>query len=210
MKHIIKAPEPATFTNWKTANPGATYKKHLSDPADANAATAKRALKQALLDEQHYICCYCEGRIGAHDSHIEHFLPKGDPAYAHLQLDYGNLHASCTLRPTGDPDEHCGHRKGDTYSTQLISPLETDCATHFTYTLNGHIAHTDSRGDFTITTLNLGSALLNTQRKLLIDTFLAFDEADIPAEIAAHLDTSRTMYGEYYTMIEYLSANKLL
>lgn len=210
MKHIIKAVEPADFTAWKAANPGATYRHDLCNNHDRAAVSAKRILKQALLAEQHYLCCYCECRISAADSHIEHFKPKGVAAYAHLQLDYSNLHASCTLQPTGSVDEHCGHKKGNSFSPDLVSPLEPDCSSHFTYTLNGHIGHTDKRGKETISMLSLDSALLNRQRKLLIDTFTGFDEAELPDEIAIHLDTSQPAHGEFFTMIEYLSANHLL
>lgn len=210
MKHIIKAVEPKKFTDWKAANPGATYKSHLCNIHDPEAVKAKKALKQSLLSEQHYICCYCECRISASDCHIEHFKPKGIPAYAHLQLDYTNLHASCTRQPTGDADEHCGHRKGDSFSTDLVSPLEADCAAHFGYKLDGRITHTDHRGEVTVSMLQLDSALLNAQRKSLIDTFISLDETDIPVEITAHLDKSRTAYGEFFTMIEYLNANHLL
>lgn len=210
MKHIVKAVEPKKFSDWKTAHPGATYKKDLCNVHDPDAVAAKKALKQSLLNEQHYICCYCECRITDSDSHIEHFKPKGLPAYAHLQLDYANLHASCTRQPTGDAGEHCGHRKGNSYSPDLISPLEPDCASHFKYKLDGRITHTDNRGKVTISTLQLDSSLLDTQRKTLIDTFLLLSDADLTDDIAAHLDESRTAYGEFFTMIEYLNANHLL
>lgn len=211
MKHITKCIEPATFTAWKTANPGATYATLSRKNKDAKAA--KAALKLALIAEQHGLCCYCESRISPAGSHIEHFRPKGNPAYAHLQLDYGNLHASCLLNPTGSADEHCGHKKSDTFSANLISPLEPDCATHFTYTMDGKIGvanAADTRGTETISILHLDSALLNAGRKALIDYFINLDPADIPAEVSHHLDTTATQYGEYFTMIEYLSANHML
>lgn len=69
---------------------------------------------------------------------------------------------------------------------------------------------TYKRGKETISMLSLDSALLNRQRKLLIDTFTGFDEAELPDEIAIHLDTSQPAHGEFFTMIEYLSANHLL
>ncbi len=209
MKHIIKSIEPQAFTDWKAANPGATY-KDLSNRNHSSAKSAKSALKLALIAEQHGLCCYCESRISAADSHIEHFKPKGNPAYAHLQLDYGNLHASCTLAPTGSADEHCGHKKGNSFPANLVSPLDSDCATHFTYTMDGKIGYADTPGQVTISTLHLDSALLDAGRKMLIDYFLSLDEADLPDEITAHLDPTALQYGEYFTMIEYLTANNLL
>lgn len=205
MKCITKQAEPILFKDWKTKNPGLTY-KDLSDPKDADATKAKSSLKSALLAEQKNICCYCECRISAHTSHIEHFKPKGNSLYKHLQLDFSNLHASCMIKPTGDEDEHCGHKKGNVFSADLISPLESDCAVHFTYNLNGEIGFSDRRGEQTIKILHLDSALLNCKRKSLIDYFLDLDESDVTAEVRHHLTDDENDLGEFYTMIGYLNA----
>ncbi len=206
MKHIIKNVEPASFTTWKANNPAATYKEDLK-----RERNIKKALKRSLIDEQHYICCYCECRITESTSHIEHFKPKGNPAYSHLQLDYSNLFASCGKYRSGDIDEHCGHKKYDEYNVDLISPLESDCSTHFKYNLFGEIEHNNSkRGEKTINILNLNSALLKAQRQELIDYFLDLDDNELKKELIAHLDTANTKYGEFYSMIEYLTTNKML
>ena len=210
MKYIVKSVvEPDLFVSWKTSNPNATY-NDLSDPNDANARAAKQALKDALLKEQKYLCCYCECRIDDSTSHIEHFKPKAQDKFPDLQLEYSNLHASCTKRPTGKPDEHCGHKKADVYSKDLVSPLEYDCSTHFQYMLNGTIVGTDDRGKATIATLNLNSALLDIQRKTLIDYFSDFDDKDLESEITSHLDSTKSEYGEFYSMIECLHEQHLL
>lgn len=206
MKHICKGAEPADFTQWKAVNPLATY-KDLSDRNCPDAVVAKAALKQSLIDEQGGLCCYCECRIQPNNSHIEHFKPKGNPLYAALQLDYSNLLASCGIRPLLGSDEHCGHKKGCDYTTDLVSPLEVDCSSHFTYQLDGTIGYTDNRGDTSIRMLHLNSTLLNRQRKSLIDFFLALDDEELQEEISAHLDTARSSFGEFYTMIEFLYTN---
>lgn len=205
MKYIDKKKEPSLFTTWKTSHPGATYKDDLCS-SDPSAVAAKQALKDSLIAEQGHLCCYCECRITSQTSHIEHFKPKGNPLYSSLQLDYSNLLASCTKTPTGSPDEHCGHKKGSDYSTNLVSPLETDCSSHFTYDINGGIGYSDNRGNETITMLHLDSAALNAKRKIMIDYFLGLDEEDINDEIQSHLDNSKTTLGEFYTTVEYLSA----
>lgn len=211
MKHINKSAEPAAFSDWKARHPGATYKDDLSNTKDKDSVKTKAALKRALLAEQKYLCCYCECEIDSATSHIEHFKPKGLPEYSSLQLDYNNLHASCTKVPTGQKEEHCGHKKGDSFSTNMVSPLEPDCSRHFSYLINGTIGHTDARGEDTIRILNLDSALLNSKRKKFIDYFLIdCDEENLEEEITCHLDTGSGKLGEFYTMIDYLHSKGLL
>lgn len=206
MKYICKGAEPAAFAQWKAINPQATY-HDLSDRQFPGSVLAKTALKQALIAEQGEICCYCECRIQPNNSHIEHFKPKGNRLYAALQLDYSNLLASCGIRPLLGSDEHCGHKKGCDYTTDLVSPLETDCSSHFSYQLDGTIGHTDARGYISIRMLHLDSALLNRQRKSLIDYFLSFDDEELQEEIDIHLDINRSSFGEFFTMIEFLHSN---
>lgn len=164
MKHIIKNSEPAEFTQWKLHNP--------NEPYNNLKGQVKAKLKNSLITEQKSICCYCECFIDSSNSHIEHFKPKDSHnSYSHLQLEYSNLLASCGIRPTGNNDEHCGHKKDNDYCTDLISPLESDCSSHFTYYLDGKIGFKDDRGKKTIQMLHLDSALLNQKRKSLIEYF---------------------------------------
>lgn len=168
-------------------------------------------MKNSLLAEQKYLCCYCECRISDANSHIEHFRPKDSTRFPELQLTYDNLLASCTKQPTGSPDEHCGHHKGNFYSEDLVSPLETDCSDHFAYKMDGTIVGCDLRGQVTVEKLHLDSTLLNNQRKRLIDDFLDMDDEDeLQTELAAHLDETSTMLNEFFTMVEYLHASRQL
>lgn len=207
MKHIVKQVEPLLFTQWKAACPGATYDGDLCSNNNA-AKRAKKALKNSLLAEQKYICCYCECRVSDANSHIEHFRPKDPAQFPHLQLEYSNLLASCTKNPIGPPDEHCGHKKSNFFSADLVSPLEVDCSSHFTYKMDGTIAGADRRGRVTVEKLHLDSALLNNQRKNLIDDFLDIDDDDeLQSEIASYLDESGPVLGEFLTMLDYLHSN---
>ncbi len=206
MKHIIKNAEPPLFAQWKLAHPGATY-RDLSDPSYPGAKNAKKALKNGLLAEQKMICCYCECRISDANSHIEHFKPKDPNQFPNLQLEYSNLLASCIKQPSNSSDLHCGHKKENFYSVDLVSPLETDCSSHFTYKMDGTIDGCDQRGSVTVNKLHLDSTLLNNQRKALIDYFLNdVDEDDYQEEIDAHLDESGPVLEEFFTMVEYLHA----
>lgn len=198
MKHINKYKiEPSEFTDWKNSNPMGTFK-------NLNATPEKEILKKALIEEQKSLCCYCESLITANDSHIEHFKPKGGGQFPEEQLVYANLHASCIKRPTGSTLEHCGHRKGNYFSANLISPLEQDCQNHFSYYLDGTIHDRDARGKETIETLQLDSALLDAKRKSLILSFEELDDNDRIEQLEEHLDQSKIMLGEFYTMIAYL------
>lgn len=197
MKYIGKNSEPQWFVDWKKNHPGATY--------DSLSPKIRKKLRASLVEEQHYICCYCECRIDVGTSHNEHFKPKGNSLYRSLQLDYDNIFASCTKEPDGSPEEHCGHKKKSEYDPQLVSPLEPNCSIHFKYNLNGKISPADNRGQLTIGMLKLDSALLDAARKTLIDLFLLkVDPDDLDVEILDHLDKTKTQFGEFYTMIEYL------
>lgn len=198
MKHIIKTGEPASFTQWKRSNPALRYDDLVGPP--------KQDLKNSLIAEQKHLCCYCERRITNADSHIEHFKPKGNPLYQYLELDYNNLHASCIKALSSGVEPQCGHKKGDTFSGTLISPLEANCADFFWYTMDGHIHGVESRGKEAIAVYNLNSKVLVQQRKSLIDFFTSTFSTE--ADIIAHLDDTKTSLGEFYTMIDYLHKNK--
>ena len=105
MRYIqkTKGDLPLAFTNWLTSN----KKKIEDDIADKNVKgtelwaffrddgnAAYDALKNHLVKEQGYICCYCGQRI-ENDNHtaIEHLQPKS--SYKIKIFDYNNLIASC-------------------------------------------------------------------------------------------------------------------
>lgn len=206
MRYIVKNVEPSDFSQWKIDNPSAVYN-------DLNSEyVIKQSLKNSLLTEQRYLCCYCEKRIGNNDCYIEHFRPKDKTQFPLLQLDYSNLHVSCAKLQTDNDADHCGHKKGNFFDSNLISPLDINCSTFFEYNLNGEISSSNTdKGQLTIQKLNLGSSLLNRSRKRLIDYFLfGVDSGDLHSEIDKHLDSSRSKYGEFHTMIEYLRNTKNL
>ncbi|GBU07309.1 hypothetical protein AwDysgo_06400 [Bacteroidales bacterium] len=203
MKHILKGREPIELSQWKSSNPKLGYGDLQGEP--------KQKLKDSLIIEQKYICCYCECRISSHNSHIEHFKPKDNAQFPQHQLVYNNLHLSCVKEPTGAFGEHCGHRKQNLYSKLLVSPIEEDCHTHFSYQLDGIIEAVDDRGTETINVMRLDSSLLNEKRKALIDFFI-FDveDTDRENELTNHLNGRCAQFGEFHTMIEYLTNAKQL
>ena len=166
MKRITKRTEPREFTDWKS-----TDKMARRPNWNRLRAPLKTVIHESLLNEQGFICCYCESRIVLNDGHVEHFRPKEE--YGDLQLEYGNLHCSCLReRSSGEP-VHCGHRKGSWFEEDaLISPLQQDCETRFMFTANGEI-HPRSSSDLaaaqTIDILALDLPKLNALRDAALD-----------------------------------------
>jgi uncharacterized protein (TIGR02646 family) len=158
MKHIIKKhtspTETPSFKDWKESKK--LSKTHLQARANlknekkgiwkkfTGNKTIKNAVKKDLLDEQGYICCYCQSRINMDEkTQIEHFIARSsDPT---KMFDYDNLLAGCDggqqSREDYDQTEKieripkfCCHAKDD--RTLPISPLEQNCEDHFDYFLN--------------------------------------------------------------------------
>ncbi|MGG6430466.1 retron system putative HNH endonuclease [Acetobacter ghanensis] len=103
MRTIQKGPEPATLT------------QHRQQPhADYDNYADKETLRQALVTEQHGLCCYCQSRIRATPGgmKIEHWQCQA--SHPGRRLDFGNLHAAC-LGGQGRPEreQHCDTRKGN-------------------------------------------------------------------------------------------------
>lgn len=210
MKYFVKQDEPEEFADWKRINPTATYRDLGNDMLFPGAGKAKEALRNALAGEQRYLCCYCETRIDSGDFHIEHFKPKDPKMFPELQLSYDNLHASCHKSPVGSSDECCGHKKSNSFSHNLISPLDSDCESHFQYDLSGRILSSDLKGNETIRILNLNSLLLIRSRKALIEEFEDMDDDEYLHEVTLHLDPAAWPLGEYYTTIKYLHNRRQL
>ena len=103
MRTIQKGQEPVTLIQHRQ-QPHSDYDNYADKPA----------LRQALVAEQHGLCCYCQSRIRAtpEGMKIEHWQCQADhPA---RQVDFSNLHGAC-LGGHGRPEreQHCDTRKGN-------------------------------------------------------------------------------------------------
>lgn len=169
MKYIQKGSEPDSFSAWK-AQESSEWKPSYDDLS----GSPKRALKQALMREQGFICCYCEREIVDADSHIEHFRPQHDPLTD--PLDYQNLLCSCQQSLKRSEPRHCGNLKGDWFDDSLLlSPLDSRCEARLAYTADGrvHPAQSDDQAAVaTISHLGLDCAKLQGLRKAAISPFL--------------------------------------
>ena len=170
MKHIVKAQEPQEFSDWRQKK---QYNSDFRDKYERFKKTTKikNIVKEALMKEQGYICCYCERRLESDDSHIEHLLPR--EVAPEKSLDFDNLLCSCQKDLEKGEPRHCGNSKGKYLLP--ISPLEPDCATLFIFGHDGQILPAQEDNDKaqkTIEILQLNIPKLKALRRNAIEPFL--------------------------------------
>ncbi len=192
MKRIVKGEEPASFLRWIRQNRGGNWN-------DFSGCDVYRELKQGLIEEQGFLCCYCEVALKKNtDAHIEHSKPKD--RYPGERFSIRNLFACC------QHGDNCGHRKGGNYFDELISPLDADCQSRFTYTGNGKIIPADKDDSFaqrTIDLLALNCNRLKRQRETIIKTL---DHDDVAEDLLRQsLDNCIEWYNGFFTVIEYVA-----
>lgn len=186
MRRIKKNEPPDWFIAWKKQfekdnSRKANYKNDF--PGDK-----KRKLREHLIKEQGYICCYCMRRIQINNSHLEHFLPKD--AFPDKDMDYGNMLASCEGEIIGE--DHCGHRKNNYYDNNMIIPTDTAIERMFYYTIKGEIFPNGKNqmrktAKDMIREFGLNSFYLNRNRRLAIEESEVFDDCDYSKEEIADI-----------------------
>lgn len=169
MKYVKKKEPPLEFVYWlnkENADWHPTFDK-LQNPE-------KGVVREALFNEQHGLCCYCEGRITCDHKmvHIEHLYPQS--CYSILSVDYRNLLLSCNGQDTNETEGpcHCGVCKADRDPDQMISPLDPFCETHFTCREDGTIDasdDSDSKAKNTISYVGLNTPYLRRSRKAIFE-----------------------------------------
>lgn len=185
MHKILKGSEPGHFRTWK--------QKFLNDNgrnalySDLVGTEEYGRLKKELLEEQGYICCYCEkaiGRLKKTDCDIEHFMPR-NPDKRNLsldeqeicrnaQLDYTNMMASCMGENAYSLD-HCNHKKDNWFDFSLcVSPVENEIESLFGFRCDGKIyaLGSNKKGEALKNHLNLDSYVLREQRKAAYDAVI--------------------------------------
>lgn len=160
MRHIIKTVPPQEFVEY-CATPGVSY--------DNLSGTPKTALRQRLLEDQGYICCYCGRRI-QNDKYtkIEHI--KCQKKYNELSLCFENMLASCD---SGEQDRenrvrpkhqcHCDAKKEN--EDIPVSPLDENIEDYLMFFDDGTVKAKDPIGEELIRVLGLNAKFLITQRK---------------------------------------------
>jgi uncharacterized protein (TIGR02646 family) len=204
MKHVMKQREPVPFTEWK-----ALTNDEWQPTYDDLSGEAKASVKTSLMQEQGFLCCYCERRLTENDSHIEHLQPQRDPAVD--PLDYSNLLCSCQNQLKKGEPRHCGNLKGDWYDPALlVSPLNPDCEGRFTFAGDGFITPAeehDVAARETIVRLGLDISKLNDLRANAIEPFLekSLTMDEISRFVAGYLSKGpEDRFGEFWTTIKTL------
>lgn len=111
MINITKRTEPSLLITYRAKE--STGRKCLRKNAykDMDKKTRKQ-LKDYLLKEQGYICCYCMAEITFDDMRVEHWLDQS--TNLNEQLTYNNLLAACHGNDKIDPNnKHCDAQKAD-------------------------------------------------------------------------------------------------
>lgn len=222
MRQIKKNPEPDHFIKWKSdfsvkRGRKATYE-------ELTGTEAYLRLKESLLKEQGYICCYCEKHIGRHRylTDCENFMPRHPDSRTlsvreceicrDAQLTYSNLFVSCKGENAYSAD-HCNHKKDNWFSFHsCIFPTDSRINTIFGFRLDGRIFVIDPIGQEMARHLNLNSYVLEEQRKAALDTVLEFEFQDedlltdreyVEMLIEEYNSMQEGKYAEFCSMITY-------
>jgi len=165
MRYIPKGPEPRSLLTYRLT-PHATY---AGLPQDV-----KEALRERLVREQGFLCCYCMQRIEpeAEGMKIEHWASQSNPSTHHRELEWKNLLGACKGGECSPQrQQHCDTHKGDTPIT--LNPTEEGCERFVHFLGDGTIRSDDSAINEDLDrTLNLNQARLKNNRKAVLDAFL--------------------------------------
>lgn len=173
MIRVIRTQKPALLAvkevSWKKA-----IRLASTDAARKNAQDKYKHedIKNALIEMFHGKCAYCESDITHIDyGHMEHFKPKGTPAYYDLAVDWDNLLLACG-RCNG------AENKGSKFPLAneggpLVNPVKEEPTRHlrFDFDPNLKIANvlgTSKRGETTQNTLGLNRRELLEHRSKFV------------------------------------------
>ena len=151
-------------------------------------------LQAQMCQDQGGVCCYCGLKLHFPDTQhycVEHVLPRSK--FPELVGEYKNLLLSChsseleraQLKKTIHSKKerknalHCDEFKDN--KELHYSPLQADCALHFSYKLNGEVKGRDEKAEEDIETLNLNCHSLKERRRkqMLAYSFLATDPKEM-------------------------------
>ncbi len=198
MKHIVKQPEPDAFNEWKSSDRMAHRPNWNRVPGDV-----KRGVHSALMEEQGFLCCYCEAWVAGESSHVEHFRPRSSPSYRHLQLDYTNLHCSCGRDSVEGEPRQCGFSKGSWFDEQLlVSPMDAACESRFRFTGDGRIrpAAGDRAAAQTIKRLAPDLPKLDKRRQEVLHTYINLSVPELQTLLAR--PDSEGRFVPFYTAVK--------
>lgn len=151
-------------------------------------------LQVQMCQDQGGVCCYCGLKLQFPDTQhysVEHVLPRSK--FPELVGEYKNLLLSChsseleraQLKKTIHSKKerkntlHCDEFKDN--KELHYSPLQADCASYFSYKLNGEVKGSDKEAEEDIKTLNLNCHSLKERRRkqMLAYSFLTANSREM-------------------------------
>jgi uncharacterized protein (TIGR02646 family) len=156
----------------------ASWKKAIrlasTDAARKNAQDKYKhdEIKEALIDMFQGKCAYCESDITHIDyGHIEHFKPKGTPAYYELAVDWDNLLLACG-RCNGAENKGTKFPLADN-GGPLVNPAEEEPSKHLRFDFDprlklANVLGISKRGETTQRTLGLNRPQLLKHRSKFV------------------------------------------
>lgn len=171
MRFIQKTQSPDFFEQEKHGTPLTSW----------SSFRGRKELKKFLLEEQHYLCGYCECNV-SENNHFEHIAPQDK--YPELRFEYTNLIVSCEGKFFCDGKEQekesCGHRKDNEYDEALfLNPVAIpDISSHFKFDPDtGQMLATENdaknAANYMIRILNLDALYLRNARRNAKEVLLA-------------------------------------
>jgi len=160
MKRVKKGKEPASLLTYRK-QPQASYEDYRE----------RDDLRESLLEEQGYICCYCMQRINKENLKIEHWKPQSK--YPELQLISHNLLAACDGNEGSSPKfQHCDTHKGDDEITLNPADSQKNCEQYIKYSSDGRIDSDDPIINYELNEiLNLNTQTLVSNRNKKIQAY---------------------------------------
>jgi len=205
MKYIRKGKEPDSLTQHR-----------LKPHSDYDNYKEKDDLRQTLLTEQGYICCYCMQRINMDKMKIEHWHPQSK--YPDEQLNYKNMLGAC-MGNEGQPEhlQHCDTRKGDENIT--INPINENCESFIKFSSFGEISSDNEHISKDLNeTLNLNEETIVKNRRSVLDEALKnfqkkragqWTREILEREISRWSSSSHGAYKPYCQIVIYYFQKKL-
>lgn len=164
---IKKRPEPQALTQYRKANPTATYEdlRQQSVTTPTGIAPGTTEIKEWLLEDQGHLCAYCMRPVkSAEEARIEHYIPQSwstTPDYhacgasSRCDLEYSNMLAVCngytdlTVKEgdvkikEGLAREVCERVRGNDYLT--VNPVDARTVNTIKYNFTtGEISSSDA------------------------------------------------------------------
>lgn len=173
MFHIRKTTPPGSLVKWinlrKAQSEESVNYDYLQNPE-------KEELRNKLITEQFYLCCYTQLRLLQRNTHIEHLIPRSVSIAAGRfaeTVSYNNLVAAFS-------DDEFGARyksdwPSDTEKSDFVKPTDKSCSERFEYTRSGLVkpADNDTSAQKTIEKLNLNHPrLVKKRRETYLNQFL--------------------------------------